>query len=183
MANLSAPPVFEQGDFSPLPDDEMLETIVVGLEEVPNNFFNPATDDARKATQLMWEFAIVEEGEFKGRKVRHWTSAYFSRHAKAKLAPMVAKIDPDFSIDVAYPGGIDEMKSKVMYRPVRILVENKTVEKMVDGEKKEYTNSKIVKFAETKRSKDKVDPASVGLSLGDSGTHVPVEVSGDDIPF
>lgn len=149
MANLQAPPVYSgDGEFV-CPPQDVYEAVPVSIEEVPNSFYDPNEDPVSKKTQFQWEFQIVEEGPYKGQKIRYWTGATLSRSPKAKLPKLLSLLDRRYNIDEGYES-VDDMIERSLYNPVRIATEVKTVDKLIDGVNTSRDFPKIVSFLPTK---------------------------------
>jgi len=176
MANLKPPKTSASGDFK-CPPPNLYDCVIVSVEEVPNTFYNPEEDHDGKKTQLQWD-AKIADGEFKGTNLRFWTSSYLSRHPKAKLAPLLSMLDSEFSIDVGYTD-VADMQAAVMYSPVRIMTNVRTVTKDVDGEKKEVQYPKVESWIASAMSKSEVNKDDF-VPKADAPS---VEVLTDDIPF
>ena len=125
MARIEAPKAVEYKVLDP----DAYEAVITGCEVVANDFYKPAEQDERYATRLKWTFKIREDGA-EGITVSKYTPSHLSRHPKASLAPMLAKLDKEFNIDEGFD--TDDFVGKTC----RVLIDNKVVEK--DGETRTY---------------------------------------------
>lgn len=125
MANLSAPPV-SGGNFV-CPEPGLYNAVVVGVEEVPNQFFKAGEDNPNKATQFKWTIRLVDNDEFDGTEVFLYTSSYLSRHEKAKLPKFLAVVDRDFNIDVGY-AGMEDLTARTVYSKLSVVLDQKAVQ-------------------------------------------------------
>jgi hypothetical protein len=54
---------------------------VLNIEEVPSQYQD---DDGKIKNQFQWDFVVTEEGPFKGRRIRSWTTTSFTAHPNCK---------------------------------------------------------------------------------------------------
>lgn len=72
----------EDGEFNLLPEGEVATASVLDVKEVPSNFKDEDTGEIKN--QFQWDFVITEEGPFKGRRIRSWSSTNFTAHPNCK---------------------------------------------------------------------------------------------------
>lgn len=71
----------KDGDYQVMPEGEVVTATVLDLQQVPSDFTD---DDGNKKDQFQWDFIITDEGPFKGRKIRSWTTTNFVAHPNCK---------------------------------------------------------------------------------------------------
>lgn len=71
----------KDGDYTILPEGEVVAATVLNVEQVPSDFKD---DDGNDKDQFQWDFIVTDEGPFKGRKIRSWTTTNFVAHPNCK---------------------------------------------------------------------------------------------------
>ncbi len=71
----------KDSDYQVMPEGEVVTATVLNVEQVPSDFTD---DDGNKKDQFQWDFIITDEGPFKGRKIRSWTTTNFVAHPNCK---------------------------------------------------------------------------------------------------
>ena len=171
MGQYGPPP---ENDYTILPED-VHEVLIVGVEEVPNTFYDPAEHPAHKAEQLQIDLKVREAGN-EGVPLRMWSGAALLRDDRCKLTRLLRIVDPDFDVDKGYAGGFAEVKSKLMYSPIRVTTE--PITKTKDGEERTY--NKVVGYPLASKMGVLKDDAVVALKNELDATEV---VEGEEIPF
>jgi hypothetical protein len=52
------------------------------MQEVPSNFKDETTGEVKN--QFQWDFVVTDEGPFKGKRIRSWTTTNFVSHPNCK---------------------------------------------------------------------------------------------------
>jgi hypothetical protein len=106
-----------------LPAKPNYEFYVSDVIEVPNDkgqyAYNPATDDAKKATKLKWVFVGREGTPSAGFTVTRKTGSYINRDKRCVMLQFCQAIDPTFDVNVAYKSE-EDFRAKVINRPVTL---------------------------------------------------------------
>jgi hypothetical protein len=71
----------KEGDYTVLPEGEVVAATVLNVEQVPSSFKD---DDGNDQEQFQWDFIVTDEGPFKGKKIRSWTTTNFVAHPNCK---------------------------------------------------------------------------------------------------
>jgi len=99
----------------PIPDGELLEAEVIGIQKVEKPFKDKTTGEP--VFRMEWQFKVTEDGPYFGRKIKGDTSTAFKRHPECRFFMWAQEI-----IGQELPAGIDFDTDSVINSPCRILV-------------------------------------------------------------
>lgn len=71
----------EDNEYNLLEEGDVVTASVLDLQEVPSSYKD---DDGKTKQQFQWDFVVTDEGPYKGRRVRSWTSTNFTAHPNCK---------------------------------------------------------------------------------------------------